>query len=71
MFGPANFEAFYNCIAHIAELSAAGLTSYAVYRSGLLQRYLQPQQQPEDGLQAETEMAAALAPESSNVQTDS
>ena len=63
MCGPANFEAFYTCVAHIAELSAAGLTSYAVYRSGLLSRYLRPQQQPKDGLQTEVEMVAAPTPE--------
>lgn len=52
MCGPADFEALSTCITRVAELSAAGLTTYSVCKAASLCRELRPnrEKRKESGL---------------------
>jgi hypothetical protein len=44
MCGPADFDALHTCVFRLTELSAAGLTSYSVYKAVALCRDLRAKQ---------------------------
>jgi len=48
MCGPPDFAALDTCIIRLAELSAAGLGTYSVYKTASLCRQLRPKRQKQE-----------------------
>ncbi len=65
MCGPADFEALHTCMTRVAELSAAGVTTYAVCKTASLCRQLRTKREEQEET-ALRNVPAALAEEDSS-----
>ncbi len=45
MCGPADFDALHICVTRLAELSAAGVTGYSVYKTASFWRKVHPKRE--------------------------